>query len=167
MPSSFARFHESELNTVRAGQAAAPTPVPKSAPPPELTAVKLAWEILPQGHVAFPLLMSHYQRRADAQSSRRWDLSRLEFFQTIGPAECFVGSEDFDGYVVFTFPGKGKAVLDNPLHGNACYIISGEWRELSRLSKQELLGSHAKNVTRVIHRGNWKKRVRRRLRERC
>jgi hypothetical protein len=164
VPQSYLRFMAGHHKTTPMEKLDGSAPTPTDSPSVQIIPVKLAWEVLPAGHVEFANLKAHYQLRSEAQSNRVWDLSRLEFVHTLGPAQCFVGSEDFDGYVVFTFPRIGKAVLDNPLHGNACYIISGEWQGLSRLSKKELLGSHTQNVIRVIHRGDWRKRARSLLR---
>jgi hypothetical protein len=89
----------------------------------------------------------------------RYDLSRLEKLATLNPSECYVGLDEFEGYVVFCFSGTETAVLENPLEGNAVYIISSGWQPLSRLSKSELLEEMPEIVHRVVHQGDWFSRL--------
>jgi hypothetical protein len=53
------------------------------------------------------------------------------------------------------------AVLDCPVKGNAIYIFGKDWKELSSLSKYELLTYHPNKTKRIIHRGDWFEKLKR------
>ena len=62
-------------------------------------------------------------------------------------------------YILFLFSDKNISILDCPIVGNAIYIIKGDWEELSRLNKSELIDFHSDKVSRIIHRGDWLEKV--------
>ena len=127
---------------------------------PSVPVKTLSWEILPQGKWDFGTVRAHFRTLSKRRSDLEWDLSRLRAAEALRPVECWVGQGEFDGYVVYVFRGGKRALLDHPLTGNACYILRGDWRALSRLSKYELLTEHQKRVTRIVHRGDWRRRIR-------
>jgi hypothetical protein len=129
-------------------------------PVPSIPVKTLSWEVLPQGKWDFNTVRAHYRTLSTRCANLEWDLSRLRTAESLRPKECWVGQDEFEGYAVYVFPGGKLALLDHPLKGNACYILRGDWRALSRLSKYELLTEHDRRVTRVVHRGDWKKRLR-------
>lgn len=129
-------------------------------PMPSVPVKTLNWEILPQGKWDFGTVRAHFRTLSKRRSDLEWDLSRLRTAESLRPVECWIGQDDFDGYVVYVFPGGKLALLDHPLTGNACYILRGDWRALSRLSKYDLLTEHEKRVTRIVHRGDWRRRLR-------
>nr|MDP9475492.1 hypothetical protein [Actinomycetota bacterium] len=74
----------------------------------------------------------------------------------------WVGPDGFDGYVIFTFPGTEKALMECPEVGNAAYVIRKDWHDWSRMDKQELMAEAERggNVTRIPHQGeNWPAKV--------
>jgi hypothetical protein len=56
--------------------------------------------------------------------------------------------------------------FENPREGNAIYIVFGKWEEISKFSKSELLESKndGRSFVRVIHIGDWKSRLKEKLR---
>lgn len=48
------------------------------------------------------------------------------------------------------------AICECPFVGNAAYVLNGDWRQLSRLTKRELL---ERSQERVVHSGDWKQRI--------
>jgi len=80
---------------------------------------------------------------------------------SLDPEQCYVGKDEFEGYIVFTFAHTPNALLECPVFGNAIYIINSDWERLSRMTKQELRRSP--EVTRIIHKPNWFQRVKREL----
>lgn len=129
-------------------------------PKPQL----LPWKVLPPGEIGHVELIEHYERLKKAAPHRKYDLRRLRKMLSLSPNQCFVGIDKFRGYVVFTFGGTDRVILENPREGNAVYVLRGDWQQLSKLTKQELLSRHADSTTRVIHRGSWFARLRRQLR---
>lgn len=115
------------------------------------------WVILPGGES----IWSRVSRSVDAIQRRypakQLDASRLKKIATLYPDEIYQGKHEFDGYFVFFFRKAGRAVLECPWVGNAIYVIRGDWRKLSRLTKSDLLSRHRHEVQRIIHgeSGNW------------
>lgn len=75
-----------------------------------------------------------------------------------------LGSDAFEGYVAFHFADLEIAILECAIVGNAIYLLPGDWASLSRLTKNELLKDHAKDVTRIVHSGDWFYRLKRLMR---
>ncbi len=123
----------------------------------------LSWRVLPPGEWAFSEIQAHFEGLRREHRDLPWDLGRLDFARKLKPIETWIGEDEFDGYVIFVFSGTSAALLDHPLKGNACYILRRNWRDLCRFSKVELLTRYPKAVERVVHRGNWGKRIRRAL----
>lgn len=122
-------------------------------------AEKLSWKMLPSGEHPFEHIKAHFNYLQDKNTEIQYDIERLEISRRLGPNDVYIGLDEFEGYVVFYFKKKGLAVLENPIVGNAAYLITGDWRELSKLTKAELLKSHQSEVDRVIHRGDWHKKL--------
>lgn len=108
-------------------------------------------------------MIEHYERLGRAHPDVRYEPERIEKAFSLGPDGCHVGNDEFDGYVVFTFPGTDRALLERPVYGNAIYVLDSDWRRLSRLSKRELLADRTQGVTKVVHRGDWFARTKRAL----
>lgn len=127
---------------------------------PQLVAVhRLSWRLLPKGPWNVEALMDHFREMARQRRARSCHLDRLERLASLQPSECYVGVDEFRGYVAFCFEGTSTTVLDNPLEGNALYVITSGWRELSRLCKRALLTEHPSRVRRLVHRGDWFRRL--------
>jgi hypothetical protein len=121
---------------------------------------KLNWELLPSDKGLLLAIKSVLIGRVQ-NSGAKVDFERVSrIIETFKPIQCFVGTNEFDGYFVFLMKDSNKAICDNPLFGNAVYIIDGDWKGLSQKSKRELLDYHRVNVRRVIHTGNWIARIR-------
>lgn len=72
--------------------------------------------------------------------------------------KCIIGSDEFDGYIVFFFKNCLISVLECPWKNNALYLLNAKkWATLSKLSKSELLSLHSNNAQRIIHDdgGSW------------
>lgn len=122
--------------------------------------VMVNWDILPPGEQPFENIMVHYKNPNSFNNAAKLDIDRLKKMESLGHNFCAVGAEDFSGYVVFGYPFTDKFVLEHPFYGNAIYILSDDWKELSKLTKRELI----KNGTeRIIHNGDWFGRVKENL----
>ena len=119
----------------------------------------VAWKFLPKGHWTFADLIAQIPRLRIKFPQLEWEEERLLFVRTFMPVECYVGSHEFDGYFAFTFSNTEKVLLENPIRGNAAYIIARNWKSLCQLTKSELLSQYRKDVDRVIHKGDWRYRL--------
>ncbi len=81
--------------------------------------------------------------------------SKSQFLDLLELLSGKVGADEFDGYMVFTFPRTNKALLERPVYGNAGYVLGPDWKRLSRMSKRELLADGTLGVTKIVHRGDW------------
>lgn len=127
------------------------------------SATKLSWRLLPNP----PTDPSHFRSYLDRNFGSGYvgglDLERLAFINSLGPSRSAAGRDEFDGYIAFLFDNIALAVLDCPKMGNAIYLLEDHWAALSRLPKRELLNA---GVKRVIHRGEWRERLRHEIRRR-
>jgi hypothetical protein len=119
------------------------------------------WQILPPGEYPFEKIKSIISSNIDKSelNRNRFDLTRLDFFDGLRPDFQAIGFEQFRGYVVFGFRSKNKYILDNSKKGNAIYMFVGDWEDLSKKTKKELITQHNDNIVRVIHKGEWKNKI--------
>ena len=120
---------------------------------------RLPWSVLPPGELSLKRVLEHYERLGRARPDVRYEPERIQKAYSLGPDGCYVGADEFDGYVVFTFPSTKKALLERPVYGNAIYVLGPDWKRLSRMSKRELLADHTLGVTKIVHKGDWFQRV--------
>jgi hypothetical protein len=116
---------------------------------------RVSWEILPPGKHPFPELVKHFERLQKGEAGSSIDEERLRKLCEFELTDTYTGSDDFRRYIVFDYSRYGFAILECPFVGNAVYILIGDWKELSRLSKAELLNLDARDTMRITHRGAW------------
>jgi hypothetical protein len=115
---------------------------------------RLPWSVLPPGQLSLERVLAHYEKLGRVRPDVRYEPERIRKAYSLGPDGCYVGSDEFDGYVVFTFPRTNKALLERPVYGNAIYVLGPDWKRLSRLSKRELLADETHGVTKIVHKGD-------------
>ena len=120
---------------------------------------RLPWRLLPPGELTNERLRHHYKRLQHRNPHVRYDMERLEEAFSLEPEACYVGTDEFEGYVVFAFARTQAALLECPVYGNAIYVLGPDWRRLSKMSKQDLLSGRPGGVTKIVHRGDWFRRV--------
>ncbi len=118
---------------------------------------KLNWRLLAPDEIGLEQLVRILQSHThnDNVTNVRIELERIEKILGLRPSKIYVGRDEFAGYVVFLFDATPIAVLDNPVVGNALYLLRGDWQSLSHRSKTELLRMHAGHAERIIHAGDW------------
>jgi hypothetical protein len=125
----------------------------------DVPAGRLPWRLLPPGELSVERLRNHYTTLQHRNPHVRYDPERIAKAFSLGPERCYIGTDEFDGYVVFTFAGTDRALLECPVYGNAIYVLGPDWRGLSKMSKQELLSGRPRGVDKIVHRGNWFRRA--------
>lgn len=121
------------------------------------------WEILPSGTDFLKELIKRYMHIQAKKPERIIDFTRIKQMARLRPDFVYKGINEYDEYYVLCFSGSSVAVLDCPVVGNAIYVIRGDWKKLSRLSKGKLLDTHSSNVQKIVHRGDWFDEVKRTL----
>lgn len=127
---------------------------------------KVSWVILPPGKHPFSKVMQYImnlKKKRVFTANKKIDETRLKTIYQLSSdkTEVIVGVDKFNGYFIFTFPEIETFVLECPFHGNAIYVIKGNWQKvktLSQLSKGEILSRS--DTTRILHRGGWERKLR-------
>lgn len=119
---------------------------------------KLNWKFLGKGDIEISRIMSYINTLPKIRGPRNFDTSRIQFILDQKPQEIFAGLDEFEGYLAFTFPRVERTVMENPHEGNAIYVFGRNWKDLSKLSKSELMHSNL-TFDRVTHSGGWRLRL--------
>ena len=124
----------------------------------------LQWSVLPPGWWNDSKYTDQITKNA---KTGQLLIERLRYVDHLNPLERWRSQEQLgsDPYWVFVFPHH--VVAECPTHGNAIYIIKGtsDWRNVLDRSKADLLKGFPDRVVRIMHSGDWKSRLRRKLRE--
>ncbi len=116
------------------------------------------WELLPVGEAEEAL--ATVRSRLDPTDEEDTVLQdRMATLLSLKPQKLVTGTSNFARYFGGYFNDE-LVVFENIRYGNAIYIMFDDWRELSTLSRTELLGSN-RNFTRITHQGRWKRRLER------
>lgn len=114
------------------------------------------WELLPPGTADESFVKQYFGKKKVQQQTEILD--RYNYIQSLDP-ECLIrGTNYFSKYFGAKFQ-NGVVALENVESGNAIYVFQQDWEVLSQLSRSELRKISSSNVTRIIHSGNWKKRL--------
>ena len=116
---------------------------------------KIFWRVLPSEDRSFDSILAHYEQLQRSNPHIPYEVGRLQSIFSLSPSKCYIGMDEFVGYIVFAFEHSKKVILECPVYGNAIYVIRDNWKGLSRLSKHELLTEHSDLVYRIVHTGGW------------
>jgi hypothetical protein len=119
------------------------------------------WEILPPGEATNNRVRLHYEQLQRAGRIAEIDQDRLNKALALPWEDWRPGRGGVENYSVFTFAHTQKVLLECPAYGNAVYVVnSGEDRWLM-MTKQELI--ELGEAKRIIHAGDWDRRVKQAL----
>jgi len=119
----------------------------------------VSWYILPPGEHPFSQIITYFNHTYGSTNNIHYEPERLYKIYDLKPNKIYGGKGGFIGYIAFYFELLKVAVLECPLSGNAIYIIKGDWKKLSQLTKAELLWYHEEEVIRIVHSGDWFSRL--------
>jgi hypothetical protein len=121
---------------------------------------RLNWRILPPGEYPWPRLESEISQIIEQakKGNQKVIVYRLKVINSYGPNFYAIGQAGFHGYIVFQFPAKGLFFLESIYYGNATYIFSDNWENLSKKTKAEILNNNLQKG-RIIHRAGWQQKV--------
>jgi hypothetical protein len=136
----------------------------------DLPVRRLSFELLPPGSWNIDDVIAHYRREAqnlpDDLVGKELEWHRLVQIKSLEPDRCYIGTEMWLGYVLFSFPFSTKVVLECPVEGNATYILSGNWKQMVKHTKQDLRTLFPRCFVKVVHKRDWLGRVETALRSR-
>ena len=123
--------------------------------------VRLNWDILPPGE--YPWEKRYKQVKPFIQKAKPGNQSmvrhRIEFINGFGPDFVAIGKAGFSGYLVLGFERQSLYVFESIYTNNATYIFDKNWKDLSYLTKKEILTNDLQK-DRVIHRtDSWEKKI--------
>ena len=122
--------------------------------------VSLNWKVLPLGEMPWTQLEPHLKPVLDIQKKGKRPVveHRLKEINRYSPTFVAVGHGGFTGYVIFGFRKIGLYVLECARYGNATYVLEEDWKELSKLTKAEILNQQ-RHKARLVHIPSWETRV--------
>lgn len=126
------------------------------APLVEATPIKRAnWQILPEGAIVWEKVSQTAGRIADDRELvGQMQKHRFNTIIRHHPDELYYGTGGFHGYLVFVFKRKNIVVMENMIYGNATYVFKDDWKELSKLSKAEIIHNNLQQ-SRLVHSEKW------------
>ena len=93
--------------------------------------------------------------------SDRVIFERLNYLDSFSPQEMYRSTFNSQASPYYAFVFAECVVAENPLEGNAIYVVKylESWQSLLRLSKEVLRSRYGHRVRKIVHRGNWKGRL--------
>jgi hypothetical protein len=127
----------------------------------------LQWRPGRSGSLSVSSIRTYCEERRRRDPEFKYDMDRIVKAYELNPDDPpWEGPDGFDGYVIFTFPGTKKALMECPEIGNAAYVIQKDWETWSQMDKQELMAEAERGgeVARILHQGNtWPAQIKRAL----
>lgn len=134
----------------------------KSSSKKNLGIERVNWELLPVG-TDWSSFEKHFNKKVK-KSGNKLDPNKVEVARErfrriylLKPNKVYRGIESYSDYFALLFNGTDKVLLESVIYGNAAYVVSSNWRELSRRTKTELKDIY-KPVGKVKdfrHTGDW------------
>jgi hypothetical protein len=120
--------------------------------------VRVDWELLPVGNI------EDLVREVTGRIGRNGPVpdtvtERMRVFSSLRPQNIVVGTSGFSRYIGAQIQGD-LIVLENPVHGNAVYVLGSDWQEVSRRTRVDLLRDETAHYERIVHRDGWEGRLR-------
>ena len=130
------------------------------APLVESVPVKRAnWQILPEGAIVWETVSQAAGRIADERELvGQMQKYRFNTIIKYHPDELYYGTGGFHGYLVFVFKQKNIVIMENMIYGNATYVFNDDWKELSKLSKAEIIQNNL-HQSRLVHSAKWVREI--------
>lgn len=134
---------------------------PSAATLAEYTAtIRVDWQILPPGNIdeIVRKILSGKGKITPEQESVMKE--RMVVMAKLNPEAYIAGTDSFLRYFGAKF-GDDCVVFENVRYGNALYVMHGNWQELSKKSRVELLNSPGEEFSRIEHRDGWEENLKR------
>lgn len=115
------------------------------------------WEILPKGEKIWE---SFSNQTTDNLTPSEQILikERFEYINSFKPDVVRQGIGGYTGYLIFEFKDKKLFIFDSILYGDAMYIFKNDWKEVSKLTKREIIQNDL-SEERIIHNKYWKSKL--------
>ncbi|ECD6637436.1 hypothetical protein E2355_08150 [Salmonella enterica subsp. enterica serovar Java] len=122
----------------------------------------VSWKIFPPGSKE-ETLARIFRGKNITSDKKNVAGNRYDFFMSLEPKKIVTGNSTFSNYIGAMLEDD-LVVFENIEYGNAIYILYDNWDDISKLSRIDLLSGRAgSNFDRIIHSGNWKDEVRKKV----
>ncbi|MCI0447175.1 hypothetical protein L0152_28705, partial [bacterium] len=116
------------------------------------------WEILPLGQREETITKILSGINSNDPKIRARLVDRYDFLQRLKPRNFIKGTSEFRRYFGAQF-ADDLVVFENIEYGNAIYTMFGNWEQLSKKSRTELMSSKTQEFIRIPHTKTWKRRL--------
>jgi integrase len=72
---------------------------------------RLPWRVLPPGELSVTTLHQHYDRLQQVNPRIKYERERITKAFSLRPHQCYIGRDEFEGYMILTFVHTPKALL--------------------------------------------------------
>ena len=121
---------------------------------------RVNWQILPEGKYPWKRLAKLAGGNGNSNDNQgNFEQYRIETILERNPDEVCYGTGGFHGYLVFIFDKKNLVVMENIKYGNATYVFEGDWKEVSQMTKAEIIQEQLMKH-RILHQKGWKSQMR-------
>lgn len=121
---------------------------------------RLNWNLLPKGKMNWEKLEKHLDESIKKKPTKtRKDIyARINYINSFEPDFIAMGNAGFNDYVVLGFEEKNLYILENHKPQNATYIFEDNWKNLTQLSKGEILSENLQKG-RLLHTSSWRENI--------
>lgn len=122
--------------------------------------VKLNWDILPAGNMPWEKFQNHLTPVLEKMSKNKKTIiaDRLETVSQYKPDFHAIGTNGYRGYIIFGFTKQNLYIFESAEYGNATYVFEGDWKQLSQMSKAEIVNGNL-HKHRFVHLDGWRKQI--------
>ena len=122
--------------------------------------VKLGWNILPKGEMPWETFKHHLTPVIESKAKGKKIIisERLETISQYNPDFHAIGENGYHGYIIFGFTQQNLYIFENAEYGNATYVFEGDWEQLSKMTKAEIIASNM-HKQRFIHLEGWNEQI--------
>lgn len=118
----------------------------------------VGWEIFPPGSMERTLSVLTNRLRSLSPAREKEIKNRADVLSKLNPTEHIIGRGMNSRYFGAKF-GDNVIVFENMDYGNALYILFDNWKEISQMSRIDILRRHEKDYIRILHKKGWEKRL--------
>lgn len=116
---------------------------------------RVHWNILPQGKLTWEQIKKYAEGiKSRGKAHDKDQKYRYQILEKYQADEIYAGLAGFQGYLVFVFKKLNMSIMENFQYGNATYVFNSDWKDVSKLSKAEILNHHLQK-NRLPHNKRW------------
>lgn len=116
------------------------------------------WDIFPPGTIDGFIEKAVNRIKEPSPEKVESFKQRTNILKQLNPVEYILGSGMNSRYFGAKF-AENVVVFENLEYGNAIYILSDNWKEISRMSRIDILRKHENEYIRILHNKGWEKNL--------